>query len=72
VTLLLSRLSLNKGPLFVFKLSMWVGSLIMQLAFRNVSKGGSYYQVKKHIREDMILPELLSDNLFDVPEDIFQ
>jgi hypothetical protein len=44
----------------------------MQLAFRNVSKGGSYYQAKEHIREDLILPELLLHNLSDVPEDIFQ
>jgi hypothetical protein len=27
---------------------------------------------EKHIREDVILPELVSDNLSDVPEDIFQ
>jgi hypothetical protein len=44
----------------------------MQLAFCNVSKGGSYYRAKKHSREDLILQELLSDNLSDVPEDIFQ
>jgi hypothetical protein len=34
-------------------------------------KGGSYYQAKKHIWEDLILPELFSDNLSDVPEDIY-
>jgi hypothetical protein len=28
--------------------------------------------VKKHFREDLILPELLSDNLSDVPEAIFR
>jgi hypothetical protein len=30
---------------------------------RNVSKGECYYRVKKHFREDLILPELLLDNL---------
>jgi hypothetical protein len=44
----------------------------MQLAFHNVSKGGSYYRAKKHIREDLILPELLLDKLSDVPEDILK
>jgi hypothetical protein len=44
----------------------------MQLAFRNVSNGECYYRAKKHFREDLLLPELLSDNLSDVPEDIFQ
>jgi hypothetical protein len=34
-------------------------------------KGGSYYRAKKHVREDLILPELLSDNLFDVPGAFF-
>jgi hypothetical protein len=43
-----------------------------QLAFRNVLKGERYYRAKKHFREDLILPELLSGNLSDVPEDIFQ
>jgi hypothetical protein len=43
----------------------------MQLALRNVSKGRSYYRVKKHIREDLILAELLSNNLSDVTEDTF-
>jgi hypothetical protein len=45
-----------------------------QLAFHNVSKVECYYRAKKkkHFREDLILPELLSDNLSDVPEDIFQ
>jgi hypothetical protein len=38
----------------------------------NVSKGECYYRAKKHFREYLILPELLSDNLSDVPEDIFQ
>jgi hypothetical protein len=45
---------------------------MQQAAFRNVLKGGSYYRAKKHIREDLILPELLSDNLFHVPDVIFQ
>jgi hypothetical protein len=31
-----------------------------QLAFHNVLKGESYYHAKKHLREDLILPELLS------------
>jgi hypothetical protein len=44
----------------------------MQLAFLNVLRGGSYYRGKEHIREDLILPEILSDNLSDVPDDIFQ
>jgi hypothetical protein len=62
-----------KGMAFVrLKLSMWVSQSDTQLVFRNVSKGGRYYQAKKHIRENLILPELLSDNLSDVPEDIFQ
>jgi hypothetical protein len=43
----------------------------MQVAFRNVLKGGSYYGVEKHIREDLILLEFLSDNLSDVLENIF-
>jgi hypothetical protein len=43
----------------------------MLLAFRNISKGGSHYRAKKRIWEDLILPELLSDNLFVVPEDFF-
>jgi hypothetical protein len=29
------------------------------------------HQAKKYLREALILPELLSDNLSDVPEDIF-
>jgi hypothetical protein len=44
----------------------------MQPAFRNILKERSYYQAKKHAKEDLLLPELLSDNLSDVPEDIFQ
>jgi hypothetical protein len=39
--------------------------------FRNVSRGGSYYQAKKHIGEDLIFSELLPNNLFDVPDDMF-
>jgi hypothetical protein len=72
VTSLLSRLCLKKGPLFILKLSVWFSSLITQLAFYNVSKGGDFYRVKKHIKEVLILPELLSDNLSNVPEDILQ
>jgi hypothetical protein len=58
---------------FVGLQSKCVGSQFdTQLGFRNVSKGECYYRAKKHFREDLILPELLSDNLSDVPEDIFQ
>jgi hypothetical protein len=35
------------------------------------SSVASYHQAKKFLMEDGILPELLSDNLSDVPEDIF-
>jgi hypothetical protein len=44
---------------------------VCELAFCNVSKGECYYRAKKHFREDLILQELLSDNLSDIPEDIF-
>jgi hypothetical protein len=45
----------------------------MQLGFCDVLEGECYYRAKeKNFREDLILPELLSDNLFDLPEDIFQ
>jgi hypothetical protein len=54
------------------KLSVWASQSDTHLAFHNVSKGGRYYRTKKHMREDLILPELLLDNLSDVPEDIFQ
>jgi hypothetical protein len=40
--------------------------------FVNVLKGPCFYRAKKHLREDLILPELLPDNLSDVPENIFQ
>jgi hypothetical protein len=36
-----------------------------------MSQVWSYHPVKKFITEDVIFPELLSDNLSDVPEDIF-
>jgi hypothetical protein len=36
-----------------------------------MSQARSSHRAKKYIREDLILPELLSDNLSDVPEDIF-
>jgi hypothetical protein len=66
-------MSQAKGMAFVrLKLSMWESQSDMQLAFHNISKGGRYYQAKKHIRKDLILPELLSDNLSCVPEDILQ
>jgi hypothetical protein len=35
-------------------------------------KEGVITEQKKHIKGDLILPELLSDNLSDIPEDIFQ
>jgi hypothetical protein len=54
------------------KLGVWASQSDTQVAFRNVSKGGRYHRAKKHIREDLILPELLSDTLSDVPDDIFQ
>jgi hypothetical protein len=66
-------MSQAKGMAFVcLKLSMWASQSDTQLVLRDVSKGGRYYQGKKYIMEDLILPELLSDNLFDVPDDIFQ
>jgi hypothetical protein len=37
----------------------------------SMSQVWSYHPVKKFLMEDVILPELLSDNLSDVPEDIF-
>jgi hypothetical protein len=56
-------MSQAKGMAFVhLKLSMWASQSDMQLAFRNVLRGGRYYQAKKHIREGLILPELLLDN----------
>jgi hypothetical protein len=60
-------------PLFSFTAKLFTVSeeSDAQLAFCNVSKGGSFYRAKRHIREDLILPELLSYNLSDVPEDIF-
>jgi hypothetical protein len=66
-----------KGITFVrLKLSVWASQSDTQLAFHNVSKGGRYYRAKKkkyiYIREDLILPELLWDNVSDVPDDIFQ
>jgi hypothetical protein len=42
-----------------------------QLALRNISKEECHYQAKGHFREDLTLPELLSDNISDVPEDFF-
>jgi hypothetical protein len=66
-------MSQAKGMTFLcLKLSMWANQSDTQLAFGNVSKGGRYYRAKKHIREDLILSELLSDNLSDVPDGIFQ
>jgi hypothetical protein len=43
-----------------------------QLVFCNILKGECYYRAEKHFRENLILPELLSDNLSDVPEEVFQ
>jgi hypothetical protein len=57
------------GIAFVcLKLSMWVSQSDTQLSFCNVLKGGS----EKYFRENLIVPELLSDNLSDIPDDIFQ
>jgi hypothetical protein len=71
VTSLLSRPRLNTWG-FVRLQAVCVGSQSdTQLAFCNVSKG-VLLPSKKHFREDLILPELLSDNLSDIPEDIFQ
>jgi hypothetical protein len=71
VTSLLSHLRLKE-----WLCSSWIkvcGSQSdRQLAFRNILKGKRYYRAKKHIREDLILPELLSDYLSDVPDEIFQ
>jgi hypothetical protein len=36
----------------------------------SISQGESCHQAKKYLKEDLILPEL-SDNLSDVPEDVF-
>jgi hypothetical protein len=36
-----------------------------------MSQAWSSHRAKKFLTEDVILPELLSDNLSDVPEDIF-
>jgi hypothetical protein len=59
--------------LLIFKQTSPVGSQSdMQLGFCNDSKGECYYRAKKHFREDLILPELLSGNLYNVPEHIFQ
>jgi hypothetical protein len=58
-------------PLFIFKLYVSQES-DTQLAFRNFSRGGNYYWEKKHIREDLILPDLLSENLSHVFDDILQ
>jgi hypothetical protein len=60
------------GALFVFKLCVCVCVGSQSDTQRNDSKGECYYQAKKHFREDLILPELLSDNLSDVPEDIYR
>jgi hypothetical protein len=50
------------GALFLFKLSVCVRSQSDASYLRNISKGECYYRAKKHFREDLILPELLSDN----------
>jgi hypothetical protein len=36
-----------------------------------MSQAQSSHRAKKYLREDFILPELILDNLLDVPEDIF-
>jgi hypothetical protein len=35
-----------------------------------MSQAQSYHQVKTLLKDDVVLPELLSDNLSNVPEDI--
>jgi hypothetical protein len=69
VTSLLSRPTLNEWG-FVHLQAVCAGSQCDTQ--HNVSKGECYYQAKKHFREDLILPDLLSDNLSNVPVDIFQ
>jgi hypothetical protein len=72
VTSLLSRPTLNEcGFVRLQAVCVWAASLILGYV-RNISKGECYYRAKKHFREDLILPELLSYNLFNVLEDIFQ
>jgi hypothetical protein len=44
----------------------------MQLELHNILKGECYYRAKRHFRKDLIPQELLSDNLFNDPEDISQ
>jgi hypothetical protein len=71
VTSLLSHPTLNEwGFVRLQAVCVCVGS--QSDTQRNDLKGECYYQAKKHFREDLILPELLSDNLSDVLEDIFE
>jgi hypothetical protein len=70
VTSLLSRPTLNKWD-FVRLQAVCVGSQ-SDTQVRNVLKGECYYRAKKHFREDLILPVLLSDHLSSVFEKIFQ
>jgi hypothetical protein len=73
VTSLLSHLGPKKGPfVLLHSQAVYTQESDTQLAFRNVLRGGSYYRTKKHIREDLIMTDLLSDSLSDVPDDIFQ
>jgi hypothetical protein len=64
VTSLLSSPTLNEW-VFVRLQAVCVSAVSL---IHNVT----YYQAKKHFREDLVLRELLSDNLSDVPVDIFQ
>jgi hypothetical protein len=69
VTLLLSHPMLNEwGFVRVQAVCVSALSLIRNVTFRKES----VITERKNIREDLILLELMSDNLSDVPEDIFQ
>jgi hypothetical protein len=56
LTLLLSGLRLKKVPFVLLTAKLFIVSQEShtQLAFHNVSRRGSYYWVKRHIREDLI------------------
>jgi hypothetical protein len=72
VTSLLSRPTLNEWGFVHLQavcVCVWATSLIHNVTFR---KESVITDQKKHFREDLILPELLSDNVSDVPVDISQ
>jgi hypothetical protein len=70
VTSLLSRPTLNEWG-FVCLQAVCVSAVMPDTQCYDL-KGECYYRLKKHFREDLILPELMSNNLSDVPEDVFQ